>query len=130
MDIHVVRPGDTISTIARTYGVPVDQLLADNQLPNPNRLAEGQTIVIQYPAARYTVRPGDTLSSIALRSETSVRQLLRDNPALGGEADISPGQTLVLSYGEEKTGPITVTGYAYPFIDKGILQRVLPISPG
>jgi len=37
LDIHVVRPGDTLYGIAEEYGVPISQLL-DNRLPNPDRL--------------------------------------------------------------------------------------------
>ena len=65
MDIHVVRPGDTLYGIAQQYGVSMSQLLQDNQPPDPARLVVGQTLVIQYPEQTYTVRPGDTVSSIA-----------------------------------------------------------------
>jgi len=130
MEIHVVQPGQSLYTIALEYGVPMSQLVRDNQLPDPSRLVVGQTIVIQRPERSYVVRSGDTLSSIARQFSTTVRQLLRDNPALRGEEEVYPGQTLVLSFGEQKGGPITVTGYAYPFVDKGLLQRTLPYLSG
>ena len=82
MDIHVVRPGDTVYSIAREYGVPMAQLLNDNQLPDPSRLVVGQTLVIQYPEVTHTVRAGDTLLSIAAMHGITVRQLLRNNPVL------------------------------------------------
>ncbi len=126
MDIHVVRPGDTLYAIARQYGVPMAQLLNDNQLPDPSRLVVGQTLVIQYPAVTHTVRPGDTLSSIAATHNTTVRQLLRNNPVLRGETAITQGQVLVVSYRQEREGTLSVNGYAYPYIDKGLLQRTFP----
>lgn len=126
MDIHVVQPGDSLYSIAMEYGVSLSQLTADNQLPDPNRLAVGQTIVIRYPAATYTVRPGDTLAGIAQANSTTVRALLRANPALNGREAIYPGQTLVLSYRGEKRGTLSVNGYAYPFIDRALLRRELP----
>ena len=84
MDIHVVKSGDTLYSIALQHGVPMSQLILDNQLPEPDRLVVGQAIVIQYPEQTYTVQAGDTLFSIAAAHQTTVRQLLRDNPALGG----------------------------------------------
>jgi len=130
MEIHVVRPGDTLDSIATEYGVPVSLLRTDNQLPNPNRLVTGQTIVVRQPTVIYTVQPGDTLISIAEASGLSPRQLLRLNPVLRGEAAVFVGQTLVLEDESEQTGSILVTGYAYPFVDKGLLQRELPYLSG
>ena len=55
MDIHVVKSGDTLYSIALQHGVPMSQLILDNQLPEPDRLVVGQAIVIQYPEQTYTV---------------------------------------------------------------------------
>ncbi len=126
MDIHIVRPGDTLYGIAQKYGVPMSQMINDNQLPDPSQLVVGQTLVIQYPFKTYTVRSGDTLSSIASANNTTVLTLLRNNPVLGGNSQIVPGQTLVLSYRQEQEGTLSVNAYAYPYINKTLLQRTLP----
>ncbi|MCI8869711.1 MAG: LysM peptidoglycan-binding domain-containing protein [Lawsonibacter sp.] len=126
MDIHAVQPGETLYSIAQDYGVPMARLLDDNQLPNPTRLVVGQTLVIQYPLRTYTVRTGDTLLSIAQANGMTTRRLLRNNPVLRGETDIQAGQELVLSYRQEKEGALSVNGYAYPYVDRGLLQRTLP----
>lgn len=44
--IHVVEEGETLSEIARTYGVSVDQIVKANGLDDPNRLRAGQALVI------------------------------------------------------------------------------------
>lgn len=126
MDIHVVQPGDSLYSISQQYGVSLSRLLEENQLPNPTQLVVGQTIVIQYPTRTYTVRSGDTLASIARATGISVKQLLRNNPALRGESNILSGQELVLEFEQEKEGILSVNGYAYPFVDRGLLQRTLP----
>lgn len=126
MDIHVVQPGDTLYSVALQYGVPMSRLLTDNQLPNPARLVVGQTLVVQYPKETHTVQPGDTLSSIAAAHGMTTRELLRNNPVLQGEDRLFPGQVLVRSYRQEREGTLTVNGYAYPYIDRGLLQRTLP----
>lgn len=126
MVIHVVRPGDSMYSIAQEYGVPISQLLNDNQLPDPSRLVVGQTIVVRFPQQVHTVQAGQTLSSIAQMYGLTVRQLQRNNPVLGGGEAVYPGQTLVISYKQEIEGTLSVNGYAYPFIDRTLLRATLP----
>lgn len=126
MVIHVVRPGDSVYSIARQYQVPLSQLLNDNQLSDPARLAVGQTLVVRFPRQVHTVQSGQTLSSIARMYGTSVRQLQQNNPILAGGSEVYPGQTLVISYQQQTEGTLSVNGYAYPFIDRTLLRSTLP----
>lgn len=43
---HVVRTGETLNDIARTYGVTLESLIQANQLANPNVIFIGQTLCI------------------------------------------------------------------------------------
>lgn len=126
MVIHVVKPGDSIYAIALEYGVPMSQIVVDNGLENRAQLAVGQALVIQFPKTIHTVRPGESLSRIAREAGLSLRQLYRNNPILRGAPVLYPGQTLVLSYEGAKEGVLSVNGYAYPFIDKDLLQSTIP----
>ena len=126
MVIHVVRPGESLSSVAREYGVPLSQLAVDNGLQNDPRLVVGQALVVQFPQQVHTVQPGESLSSIARQYGMSLRQLYRNNPILGGGPVLYPGQTLVISYEGATEGILSVNGYAYPFIDKDLLQSTVP----
>lgn len=128
MDIHVVQPGDTIYRLAQQYGVPMERLLQDNQLPDPSHLVVGQTIVVQYPELTHTVRAGDSLYSIAQMHQTTVAQLLRNNPVLQGRDLLFPGQVIVVRYqGQPRDAfTLTVNAYAYPYIDRDLLRSTLP----
>lgn len=81
--LHVVRSGDTVSAIARHYGVSVPMIVTMNPGLNPDRIRLGQTLAIPafkdvapLPASTdeaslsfsgsYTVKKGDTLWSISL----------------------------------------------------------------
>lgn len=44
--IHVVKPGESIYSIAKIYGVSPNRIISENELTNPNALVVGQTIVI------------------------------------------------------------------------------------
>lgn len=44
--IHIVEQGETLSEIARDYGVTTDQLVQVNGLDNPNAIRVGQALII------------------------------------------------------------------------------------
>ena len=126
MDIHVVQPGDTIYRLAQQYGVSMERLLQDNQLPDPSHLVVGQTIVVQYPELTHTIQSGDSLYSIAQMHNTTVAQLLRNNPVLRGRDLLFPGQVIVVQYSSQPRGSLTVNAYAYPSINRDLLRATLP----
>lgn len=123
---HVVRPGETLSSIARQHQVAVARIRADNQLRG-DRIIAGQalriarsgqvsggasgtsgTAVMQAsgnaPAAgggastlQHTVRSGESLWIIARRHGTTVEALTRANGLRG--SGIRPGQVLEVPVG-------------------------------
>lgn len=48
MEIYVVKPGDTIDSIAATTGAALSSLIFNNQLVYPYRLAVGEALLISY----------------------------------------------------------------------------------
>lgn len=45
--IYIVKPGDTLSKIARQYGTTYQKIARDNQIANPNLIRVGQKLVIR-----------------------------------------------------------------------------------
>lgn len=126
MTIHVVSAGETVFSIAKNYGVSPRRLASDNEVPENGALAVGQTLVVRFPRKIHAVRAGETLTSIAAQYGTSVRQLWRNNWELGGNERLNVGQELVTSYIGEKIGSGIFNGYAYPYINSGLLAAELP----
>ena len=126
MTIHVVQRGETVSAIAAGYGVDPARVMSDNDVPPDGALAVGQTLVIRFPRQVHAVEPGETLYTIARDYGITVRQLWQNNWALGGGTALEPGQVLVISYFDEKLGQGVFNGYAYPFIDRALLNAVAP----
>lgn len=79
MQIHVVQQNQSLFGIAQAFGSTVDDIVEANEIPNPNRLVIGQTLVIPIVGRFYWVQPGDTLWSIARRFNMSYQQLASIN---------------------------------------------------
>ncbi|MDW3218418.1 MAG: LysM peptidoglycan-binding domain-containing protein [Acidimicrobiales bacterium] len=86
--VHVVTAGDTLSAIARRFGVSIARLVEANDLDDPDRIVEGQTIRVNAPVATtttttpartYTVVAGDTLWTIASRLGVTIADLAAAN---------------------------------------------------
>ncbi len=93
--IHVIKSGDTLYSLAKTYQVPVDAIAKANDIKNPENLQIGQRIIIPQLARPnwYVVRYGDTLYSIARRFFTSVDNILKLND-LPDPDSIFPGEII------------------------------------
>ena len=126
MTIYVVRSGDTLFSIADSYNTTVSRIAADNNIDPSLPLVTGQAIIIRYPKETYTVKDGDTVLSIANEFGVSATSIWQNNPILGGKNYIYPGQTIVLSYGTPSLGEKSISGYAYTYIDDGLLRKTLP----
>jgi LysM repeat protein len=105
---YLVRPSDTLSSIARAHGTTVQALLIANPgIRDPNRIFVGQVLslhghvhhapVHHHPPAvtTYVVKSGDTLSSIARLYGTTVADLMTVNKLT--TTTIFPGQILVVA---------------------------------
>lgn len=79
MQIYVIQRGDTLWNIARTYNTTVSEIQQANEIPNPDRLVVGQTIVIPIVGSYYWVRPGDSLWLIGRRFGVNFVELARVN---------------------------------------------------
>ena len=90
-EVHVVKPGETLSQIASRYGTSVASLRRLNNLPNANFVWYGQRLLVSSSSAvttatrnvgtfgSYRVRSGDSLTAVARRHGLSATQLAQMN---------------------------------------------------
>ncbi len=100
--IYTIQRGDTLSAIARRYGVTVEAIVAANNLPNRDSIFAGQQLTIPtagqtVPVANiraaettYTLQRGDSLYRVSLIYGVSVDDLLAVNN-LASPVAIYPG---------------------------------------
>lgn len=91
---YVVRPGDTLTGIARANNVTMADIYRLNPDIDARTLRIGDVVRLpggivppapppgQGPTIRYVVNPGDTLSSIARRYSVTTAQIVALNPGL------------------------------------------------
>lgn len=94
-----VKSGDTVSQIAKKFGVSVSKIARLNNLGPTSLIRVGQVLVISGSAPKsenvqsYKVRSGDNLSKIAQRFNLSVDELVALN-RISSSTIIYPGQIL------------------------------------
>lgn len=111
---HIVVKGETLSALARQYGVTVKDLMTWNSLASPN-LRLGQLLRISAPApgtapvapaptpptvdeagvTRHTVAAGESLYRLAKQYGVSVQQLMEWNSL--PDFNVKLGQQLIVS---------------------------------
>jgi len=102
---YTVRWGDTLCSIARSYGTTVQAIAQANGISNTSFIHGGQVLCIPSGAAPsppsgpyYTVQQGDTLYSIARSFGTTVQAIAQANGILN-PAYIRVGQVLLIPTG-------------------------------
>ncbi|MCZ7547509.1 MAG: LysM peptidoglycan-binding domain-containing protein [Anaerolineae bacterium] len=121
--IHEVQAGETLFTLAQTWGTTVDEIATLNNIANPNAVAAGTELRIPgcadgelvggeqpsepaggeptQPAGgggqTYVVQAGDTVFGIARRFGVTAQAIIDANPALQANPDqLSVGQELII----------------------------------
>ncbi|MDR0553605.1 MAG: M23 family metallopeptidase [Treponema sp.] len=114
--IYTVRKGETVYSIARSYGITPDEILRQNGITDPTKLQAGQRIRIPQGrstggwSTEYRVNRGDTLSGIARRYGVT----LADLRAVNGFSEshvLKEGERIKVPFGQvESSLPPAVSG--------------------
>ncbi|MHB0978325.1 MAG: M23 family metallopeptidase [Minisyncoccota bacterium] len=119
ISVYVVRKGDTLSSVAKMFGVSANTIVWANDLKS-NTLKNGQELVIlPISGVRHVVKSGDTLASIAKKYKTDLAEILSYNDLSAnaklkiGDEVIVPDGEIVVSSGSSSGGSSSV-GASYP----------------
>jgi len=89
--------GDTLTALARRFGISVDTLRWANALPEDDRLPVGtDLLVLPVSGVLHTVVAGDTVANLAERYGVTVERLVEANGLAEPAAPLGAGQRLLV----------------------------------
>lgn len=92
---YTVMDGDTVRTIAASFGLTPDQVRWSNGLRDES-ITPNQTLVLpSVPGIVYTVKPGDTFEGIATRYGSSKSEIVSINDLEGSEIPTEGAQIAI-----------------------------------
>ncbi|MDP3646243.1 MAG: M23 family metallopeptidase [bacterium] len=99
---YVVREGDTLSGIAKMYGVSPNTILWANDIPRASALKVGQILtILPITGVKYTIKKGDTLAGIAKRYGADADEIASFNGI--EDAVLAAGVEILIPDGEVPT---------------------------
>jgi len=77
---YVVQPGDTVTSIAKQFGISINSILWSNNLSSYSIIRPGDTIkILPFSGIIHTVVSGDTLESIAKKYQSNTTEIVKTN---------------------------------------------------
>ena len=123
ISIYMVRPGDTLSGIAKMFDVSVNTILWANDLPRASTLKVGQTLtILPVTGIKYTIKKGDTLASIAKRYGGDADEIASFNGIEGGA--LAVGGEIIIPDGEALASAPAPQGRAPSYTTPGMLSQI------
>lgn len=129
---YIVQRGDTLSSIAKMFGVSVSTIYWANNLKNGDLVKPGDVLIIlPISGVRYTVKKGDTVKSLAAKFNGDESEIIVFNNLQLGVA-LEVGSVVIIPDAElaappTSSGQATVRGGSGPSI-AGYFMR--PINEG
>ena len=96
---YMVRKGDTLSTIAKMFGVSVNTIIWANNV-TPSTIKEGDILIILPVSGMiHTIAKGDTLQSIAKKYKADATEIAQFN-GLADNSSLNVGDSIIIPNGE------------------------------
>ncbi len=99
---HKIEDGETLSSIAKKYGIDQETIKWANDLSDVNAIKPGQTLkILPVSGVAHTVKSGDTVESVAKKYQADAQAIV-DFPFNGVPDDfrLTAGQTLIVPDGQ------------------------------
>ncbi|MBI4088846.1 M23 family metallopeptidase [Candidatus Kaiserbacteria bacterium] len=107
ISIYVVRPGDTLSDIAKMFNVSVNTILWANDLKSVRNVRPGDTLIIlPISGVEHLVKRGDTLKSLAKKYNADANEIAQFN-GLDITDTLAVGSTIIIPGGEIAVPAVT-----------------------
>ena len=127
-ETYIVQPGDSLSVIARDFGITTEELAAENGITDHHLIRVGQSLSIPHPSGDATapviheVAPGDTVSEIARDYGVAAADIIAIN-GLDDPNRIKVGQKLELPAGADPESTLAQLAAHYPALPSSITDN-------
>lgn len=126
---YIVQPGDTLWKLAQRFGVTVADIIAANNLTDPNRLDVGQKLFIPVPAQQPTLFRGSRGPAVRVLQENLITLGYNPGPVDGIFGPLT--EAAVKAFQADRK--ITVDGIVGPQtwgeIAKALAEKAKPPTP-
>lgn len=103
ISVYTVRSGDTISSIAKMFGVSTNTILWANNISGSSVAIGTELVILPVSGVKHTAKSGDTIASIAKAYKADIADILSYN-SLPADAKLGVGQVVIVPSGELNGG--------------------------
>lgn len=103
ISLYVVRQGDSLSQIAKMYGVSANTIIWANNIKGPIREGD-ELVILPINGVSHKVAKGDTVRSIATKYKADMNDIIAYND-LPADGMLSVGSTIIVPDGEAQLAP-------------------------
>jgi len=106
IETYTVQPGDTVTSIAKQFGISVNTVLWANNLSAYSIIRPGKTLkILPVSGIIYKIKKGDTLAGIAKKYQSNQEEIIKTNP--GVEEKLTVGAEIIIPGGIPPAPKIT-----------------------
>ena len=105
ISLYVVREGDSLSGIAKMFGVSVNTIIWANDITGPINPGD-KLVILPITGVQYTVKKGDTVESIAKKFGSDALDVSSFNGVT--DSTIAVGSTVIIPDGEMQSTQSTI----------------------
>jgi len=113
LTIYVVKPGDSLWSIGKKFGIMPGHIADVNKIKDPGNLVIGQTLIIPSKETQYIIKPGETIWSISKKFGVSENSILERNNITNSSA-VYPGLVIKIPEKSKNYGYMEVNGFIQP----------------
>lgn len=122
IDSYTVRPGDTLWSISRRFGVDLKELTAVNGIQEGTVIIPGQVLALAEATVRtHRVSRGETMWSLARQYQVSMGQLMAAN-RIQDPSTLMAGQELIIASSADQVqsvlGKVPELTFAWPLVGR------------
>jgi len=99
ISVYIVRPGDTLSSIAAMFGVSTNTIVGANDIQKGVIKPGQELVILPISGIQHTVVKGETLTSLAKKYNSDAGNIALYNNLQDGAA-LTPGDTIIIPGGE------------------------------